>query len=83
MQAAPPPDAAPDPQALLRSRSYVQILVLAALLGLPISAARLLASSRSSTSCRRRLFTDLPETLGFDAAPVWWPLPLLALAACC
>ena len=25
------------------------------------------------------MFTDLPETLGFDAAPVWWPLPLLAV----
>ena len=25
------------------------------------------------------LFTTLPEDLGFDGAPAWWPLPLLAL----
>ena len=25
------------------------------------------------------LFTTLPDDLGFDGAPVWWPLPLLAL----
>jgi H+/Cl- antiporter ClcA len=24
------------------------------------------------------LFTDLPKELGFDSAPMWWPLPVLA-----
>ena len=25
------------------------------------------------------LFTTLPDDLGFDGVPAWWPLPLLAL----
>ncbi len=78
MQAAPPPDAAPDPQALLRSSSYLKLLVLAALLGVPVSALAylfLVIVDKLQTA----VFTDLPKTLGFDSAPVWWPLPLLAI----
>jgi H+/Cl- antiporter ClcA len=26
------------------------------------------------------VFDDLPDALGFDGAPVWWPLPVLAVA---
>jgi H+/Cl- antiporter ClcA len=78
VQAAPPPDAAPDPQALLRSRSYVQLLVLAALLGLPVSAISY-GFLALVDWLQESLFTDLPKTLGFDSAPVWWPLPLLAI----
>jgi H+/Cl- antiporter ClcA len=29
---------------------------------------------------QRWMFTDLPHALGFAAAPVWWPLPVLLLA---
>ena len=70
---APPP----DPLVLLRSRAYVRLLVLAALIGVPVSAAsygflQLVATLQDA------LFDDLPKTLGFDAAPVWWPVPLLA-----
>jgi H+/Cl- antiporter ClcA len=78
VQAAPPPDAAPDPQALLRSSSYLKLLVLAALLGVPVSALAylfLVIVDKLQTA----VFTDLPKTLGFDSAPVWWPLPLLAI----
>jgi H+/Cl- antiporter ClcA len=68
-----------DPAALLRSQSYVQLLVLAALLGVPVSAIsygflKLVASLQTA------IFTDLPKDLGFDSAPVWWPAPWLALA---
>ncbi len=79
MQAAPPPEAAPDPQALLRSRSYVRLLVLAALLGVPVSALSY-GFLALVDWLQESLFTDLPKTLGFDSAPVWWPLPLLALS---
>ena len=79
MEAAPPPADPADPQVLLRSRSYVQLLVLAALLGVPVSAASYgflaLVDWLQETA-----FTDLPKSLGFDAAPVWWPLPLLGLS---
>ena len=79
MQAAPPPAEPPDPQALLRSRRYVQLLILAALLGVPVSAAAY-GFLALADWLQGALFTDLPKSLGFDAAPVWWPLPLLALS---
>jgi hypothetical protein len=69
----------PDPLALLRSRSYVQLLVVAALIGVPVSAVAF-GFLKLVAWLQQELFTDLPETLGFDAAPTWWPLPLLALS---
>jgi H+/Cl- antiporter ClcA len=79
MPGAPPPADPPDPQALLRSRGYVQILILAAITGLPISAAAY-GFLALVEHLQDWLFKDLPETLGYDAAPTWWPLPLLALS---
>ena len=79
MPGAPPPAEPPDPQALLRSRGYVQILILAAITGLPISAAAY-GFLALVEHLQGWLFKDLPETLGYDAAPTWWPLPLLALS---
>ena len=79
MPGAPPPADAPDPQALLRSRGYVQILILAAITGVPISAAAY-GFLALVEHLQGWLFKDLPETLGYDAAPTWWPLPLLALS---
>src|SRR3954471_2161759 len=69
----------PDPQQLLRSRSYVRLLVLAALMGLPVSG--LAYGFLALTDwLQDSLFTDLPRDLGFASAPVWWPLPLLTLS---
>jgi H+/Cl- antiporter ClcA len=79
VQAAPAPAEPPDPQALLRSRSYVQLLILAALVGVPVSAASY-GFLALADWLQGALFTDLPKSLGFDAAPVWWPLPLLTLS---
>ena len=69
----------PDPFALLRSRVYVRLLVLAALIGVPVSAAAY-GFLKLVAWLQETLFTDLPEGLGFDAPPTWWPLPLLALS---
>ena len=68
-----------DPAAILRSRSYAGLLVLAAILGVPISAAAygFLALVDKLQSW---LYTSLPQGLGFGGTPLWWPLPLLALA---
>jgi H+/Cl- antiporter ClcA len=57
----------------------VGLLVLAAILGVPVSAAAYGFLALVS-GLQEWLFTDLPEALGFDGAPRWWPLPLLALA---
>jgi H+/Cl- antiporter ClcA len=73
------PSPSPDPDALLRSRRYVGLLVLAAILGVPISAAAY-GFLALVGGLQEWLFTDLPRALGFGGAPPWWPLPLLTLA---
>ena len=67
-----------DPAALVRSRGYVVLLVIAALLGVPVS---LLAYGFLALSDKLQplLYTDLPSGLGFHGTPPWWPLPLLAI----
>ncbi len=73
--AAPPP----DPAVLLRSRSYIQLLVLAALIGAPVSAAAY-GFLKLVAVVQEAVFETLPEGLGFDTPPTWWPLPVLALS---
>src|SRR5215212_2449999 len=67
MPGAPPPADPPDPQALLRSRGYVQILILAAITGLPISAAAY-GFLALVDHLQDWLFTDLPGTGGHPPA---------------
>jgi H+/Cl- antiporter ClcA len=68
-----------DPQALLRSRSYVTLLVLAAIIGVPISAAAW-GFLALVNKLQGWLFTSLPKALGFHGEPLWWPVPLLMVA---
>lgn len=74
-----PQDPHPDPLVLLRSRSYVQLLLLAAIIGVPVSAAAY-GFLKLVAVLQEGVFETLPEGLGFDAAPAWWPLPVLALS---
>ncbi len=70
--------AAPDPQELLRSPQYLRLLLLAALIGVPVSAASygfLAVVNELQTA----FFETIPHDLGFDTTPTWWPMPLLAL----
>ncbi|MBJ7454124.1 MAG: chloride channel protein [Blastococcus sp.] len=72
-----PPTA--DPAALLRSSAYLRLLVVAAVLGAPISAVAywfLVLSGELGDA----LYTDLPGGLGLDPVPTWWPLPVLGAA---
>src|SRR3954454_11944470 len=69
----------PDPLVLLRSRSYVQLLVLAALIGIPISALAY-GFLKLVDVVQTEVFDDLPGQLGFDATPAWWPLPVLVVS---
>jgi H+/Cl- antiporter ClcA len=66
----------PDPQALLRSRGYVRLLVLAAVLGVVVSAAAYGFLALVSY-LQQEIFTHLPHGLGFSGEPAWWPLPVL------
>ena len=71
--------AAPDPLEMLKSNSYIRLLILAALIGIPVSAVAyffLALVSHLQTWC----YSSLPMALGFHGAPVWWPVPLLVLA---
>ncbi|MCM2415545.1 chloride channel protein [Streptomyces sp. RKAG290] len=69
----------PDPVELIRTRGYAVLLVMVAILGVPVSAAAFgflaLVSELQSLT-----YHDLPEALGFDGTPSWWPVPLLGVA---
>src|SRR6266571_2691642 len=67
-----------DPRALLRSRSYLRLLLIAAILGAPVSAAAY-GFLALVGYLQPEIFTHLPHGLGFQAEPVWWPLPVLAV----
>ncbi|WP_374119330.1 chloride channel protein [Streptomyces sp. RKAG290] len=73
------PAAAADPLTVVRGRGYVVLLLIAAALGVPISAAAFgfLALVNKLQSLT---YTDLPKALGFHDTPSWWPVPLLAVA---
>jgi H+/Cl- antiporter ClcA len=68
-----------DPLALLRSRSYLVLLALAAIIGAPISAIAYGFLALTSKS-QGWVFTDLPKDLGFRGEPAWWPILPLTLA---
>jgi Voltage gated chloride channel len=68
--------AQPDVGTLLRSRSYLGLLLVAALLGVPVSAAAYGFLALVSY-LQKELFTHLPHGLGLNPVPTWWPLPVL------
>ncbi len=69
----------PDPVAVLRSRSYVFLLVLCAAIGVPIAVAAYFFLALVSV-LQEWIFTTLPESLGGGTAPLWWPFVPLLLA---
>lgn len=68
-----------DPLDLLRTRSYVVLLAFGALIGVPVAAIAY-GFLKLVDEGQAWLFQDLPTQLGFDSAPIWWPLPILMLA---
>ena len=68
-----------DAEGLLRSRGYLALLLLAAALGVPISA--IAYGFLAGVSFLAHWFSDdLPRVLGFSGEPLWWPVPLLLVA---
>ncbi len=67
-----------DPVAVIRSRPYIAALVLAAVLGVPISiiAYGFLALV---AAVQRFVFDGLPNQVLGGPAPAWWPVPWLVL----
>jgi H+/Cl- antiporter ClcA len=76
VNAALPPH---DPASLIRSRQYRVLLVLAALIGLIVSAASW-GFLELVHEIQIGVYQDLPGDLGYNTAPWWWELPWLALA---
>jgi H+/Cl- antiporter ClcA len=77
---APPPQPPPamEPSAVIRSKAYVSALVLAAILGIPISAAAY-GFLALVTEIQKFVFTDLPDDVFTGGVPAWWPVPWLVL----
>jgi H+/Cl- antiporter ClcA len=71
--------AGPQPLAVMRSRAYLRLLVLAAVLGVPIAAAAFVFL-KVTDLLHQWTFSELPSALGFTSAPIWWPLAPLAVA---
>ena len=74
--AATPPA---DPLELLRERSYIVLLVFGALIGVPVAVVAALFMQLVGNT-QTWLFSSLPDALGFDTVPDWWPLPVLLVA---
>jgi H+/Cl- antiporter ClcA len=72
------PEARPDPVELLKSKSYVALLVFGAIIGVPVATIAYFFL-KLVAELQHYFFTSLPGDLGFSHEPLWWPLPLLAL----
>ena len=75
------PPSPTDVVALLRSRNYLALLVIVGILGVLISAAAYWFLVLVG-DLQKWIFDPayLPKALGFHGEPVWWPLPVVALA---
>lgn len=64
---------------MIKSKPYLGALVLAAVLGIPVSA---IAYGFLALVARIQhyVFTDLPTSMTGGPAPAWWPIPWLVLA---
>ncbi|RKR30526.1 chloride channel protein [Arthrobacter oryzae] len=67
-----------DPLVVIRSRPYIAALVLAAVLGVPISAIAYGFLALVAT-VQQYVFDGLPNQVLGGPAPAWWPIPWLVL----
>jgi len=67
--ASPEPASAPDPTAIIKSRSYVALLLLGALLGVPVATVAYFFLDAVS-KLQTEIFIDLPKNLGFQGEPL-------------
>jgi H+/Cl- antiporter ClcA len=76
---APEPTAA-EAAAMMASRRYVVLLVIVSIVGVVVSFATW-GYLELIHQVTQELYTHLPNALGYDGGPpVWWPLPILAIA---
>ena len=68
-----------DPGALIRSRGYAGVLILAAIVGIVVSVAGW-AFLELTVRMQHWAYVDLPMAIGFAATPSWWPPQILGIA---
>jgi H+/Cl- antiporter ClcA len=66
-------------KAVLLSPGYLKLLLLAALVGVPVSLVAF-GFVGLQHQLQHWIWTSLPSGLGYAQPPWWWPLPTLALA---
>jgi H+/Cl- antiporter ClcA len=71
--------AAPDPASVLRSKRFLALLAIAAPVGV-VAALVAWGFLELVFHMQEWVFSDLPESLGYDSPPLWWSLPILAIA---
>ncbi|MFM9369946.1 chloride channel protein [Streptomyces sp. Da 82-17] len=69
----------PALRAVLASRRYRRLLALCVVVGVPIALV-CFGFVGLQHELQHAVWRELPEALGFDRAPWWWPLPTLLLA---
>jgi H+/Cl- antiporter ClcA len=69
----------PDADSIMRTRQFRVLLVLAAILGV-IASLIAWGFLELIDETQGWVYEDLPQALGFDDPPKWWPVPVLALA---
>jgi H+/Cl- antiporter ClcA len=76
-----PPPSGTDVLALLRSRNYLALLVISAILGVVVAAVAYWFLYLVD-DLQKWIFNPayLPKAVGFHEEPVWWPLPAVGLA---
>jgi H+/Cl- antiporter ClcA len=75
-EAAAPPQ---DPAAQVPPRQLLGLLVLAAAVGVVVSLAAWCFLEAVHWT-EEWIYDDLPDALGYDGLPVWWPLPIMFIA---
>ena len=76
----PEAPASPDVTAILRSRAFIGLLVLAAVVGLVASVAAW-GFLELVHQVQVGVWDKLPDWVGYDdGAPLWWSVPVLAIA---
>jgi len=68
-----------DPVAVMRSRQYIGALVLAAILGIPVSAIAY-GFLALVAAIQKLVFSALPHQIFGSSTPAWWPVPWLILS---
>jgi uncharacterized membrane protein YqhA len=67
----PPTPSPPDPAALLRSRNYLVLVVLGALVGAVVALVAYFFL-KAVGEAQHYIFTTLPTEAGYGTEPIWW-----------